>query len=154
LGIIETSLGNGLWVSQFILGNFLTNILIFHFYEESEHSIITSSYFKNRYPPVARLILLPVGIFLLIFLWILPIFMKFYLNPIIFILPKTYLYLIIYIIAMCLGILINILETVIFWILPFKHSRRYYNFIRDDFYKILKQREMNFKILDEIEYQC
>jgi len=152
LGNVETSFGNGMWITQMTLGKFWSNLLIFHWFEESEHGAVTSSFFKHRYNALIRLILAPIGVLCLALLWVLPIFMKLYYTPRIWLYPKTYLDLVIYLGAITLGWLLNVAECLVFWILPFEHSTNYYKYVRSSFEKQIKERKIEFKVIKEKEY--
>ena len=114
LGNIETSFGNGMWIAEFALGEFWTDLLVFHWFEESEHGVITCSNFKQRYNVLIRIILAPLGVLSLALLWLLPIFMRFYYHPFIIFSAKTYLQLVVYLGAIILGIICNVAECFLF----------------------------------------
>jgi len=152
LGVIETSFGNGVWVCQKILGKFWSNICIFHWFEESEHGVITSAEFKRRYNPLVRLLLCPIGLICLIHLWILPIGMKLYYEPRLFRSLKMYLDLGIYLITVVVAVSLHVFETVLYWLLPFKRPECYYQMVKNELEEQVKERQIEFKIIDQKEY--
>jgi len=152
LGNIETSFGNSVWISQIPIGNFWTNILVFHWFEESEHGVVTCNRFKNKYNAFVRLLLSPIAILFLAILWVYPILMKILTNPIVLIFPSTYFYLIQYLMGALLGMFIHIGECILFWLMPFEHAKGYYNFVRASFEKLVKERKIEFKVIEEKEY--
>lgn len=152
LGNVETSFGNGMWIAEFVMGEFWTDLLVFHWFEESEHGVITCSNFKKRYNVFIRIALAPVGVLCLGLLWVLPIFMKFYYDRSIAFYAKTWLQLIVYVVAIILGIGCNVVECLLFWILPFEHSKEYYTHVRNSFEKQIGKRNIEFKVIDEKEY--
>ena len=152
LGNVETSFGNGMWIAEFAMGEFWSDLLVFHWFEESEHGVITCSNFKQRYNVLIRIVLAPRGLLCLTVLWVLPIFMRIYYHPSIIFSLKTYLQLIVYLGAISLGITCNVAECFLFWILPFEHSKEYYTYVRNSFEKQIKKRNIDFKVNDEKEY--
>jgi len=79
--------------------------------------------------------------------------MKIVFNPRVLLSVKTYIDLVVYIFAAALGAFTNIFECIIFWLLPFKHSLEYYNYVRDSFEKQVKERNIEFEITDKKEYE-
>jgi len=153
LGNIEVSFGDAMWVSQFVLGDFWSNILLFHWYEESEHGVITTGYFKKKYNAFIRLILSPIAVVVLALLWLLPVVMKILSSPLILLRVKTYLDLVEYLIAVALAVFVHVGDCVFFWILPFEHSLWHYHTVRDSFEKQVKERKIEFSPKDKKEYE-
>ncbi|KAI9299535.1 hypothetical protein BJ944DRAFT_274157 [Cunninghamella echinulata] len=152
LGNIETSFGHGMYIAQQILGPFWSNILVFHWYEESEHGVVTANHFKQQYNILIRLLLFPLGIIALSFLWFLPVGMKLFYQPKIAFLPSTYVSLLSYVIMANIVILVHIFDGLLLWVLPFKRTLTYYHTIKDTFDHQMKLRKIEFEIIDKESY--
>lgn len=152
LGNIETSFGSAMWAAEFPLGKFYTNILQIHWLEEAEHGVLTSSCLKQKCNLTSRLLFYPIGVLALLLLWTLPIVMSLGRNPRILTSWIGWLHLLQYIIAVGCAMTSHVAEGIIFWILPFRKPHFYYKLVREAFLLETRRRNIEFDILDQMEY--
>ncbi|CAO3632501.1 unnamed protein product [Cunninghamella blakesleeana] len=152
LGNIEASFGHSMYISQRILGPFWSNILVFHWYEESEHGMVTTQHFKEKYNIIIRFLLFPLGILVLACLWFLPIIMKLLDQPTVLLKPSTYVYLFKYVFMTLIVVPVHIIDGLFLWVLPFKRPLSYYNTVKNAFDQLMTQRKIEFDIIDKDSY--
>ena len=152
LGNVETSFSNSVYISQFILGKFFCRMCVFHWMEEAEHSVLTSSHFKRDFNPVVRLLLYPIGCLALIALWVIPIPVAIICKPTMALSPQSYLNLVQYVLAVLVVAADIIIEGFLFWVLPFEHPHLYYRLVLGAWQKQVEEMGITFKTVRQMDY--
>jgi len=62
LGAVETISGASFWCVDKLDNSFWTDVLLYHFMEEAEHGIVTSSHLRKKSNPVSRFLLGWIGL--------------------------------------------------------------------------------------------
>jgi len=152
LGNVETSFSNSVYFSQLVLGKFFCRMCVFHWMEEAEHSVLTSSHFKKDFNPVVRLLLYPIGCLALIALWVIPIPVAIICKPSMALSPQSYLNLVQYVLAVLVVAADIIIEGFLFWVLPFEHPHLYYRLVLGAWQKQVEEMGITFKTERQMDY--
>jgi len=136
------------------MDKYMDNVLLFHFMEESEHSMLTVQGFKKQGSVILNFVLYPLFAIFTFVLFFLPPYVRMLAEPSLLLNPKTYIDLVKFHLFMTVIYIGANLGVIAHWVFPLPMSIGLHEFVLDRFMDELKLRGVKFEDTYSETYIC
>jgi len=144
-GLTESGSVAGFYTTSLFQGA-LTNLLLFHAFEEAEHSTLTVQCIGGKVNIMHRLLAIPMALMGAFMFWWSPIFFRIGREPSILLKPKTYSDLITHCIMAVFCSTAFFLAVIVFWVFGFNESTYRYKSTYNKFKKMISEKNIQFEV--------